>query len=336
MSFVARSGQSRLSATHCDGLCLDPQIVLSASRPAPDRSFPCTRRADALPHPLEPDPEDVVAGMYPLLPRKVLVKLGVFERESYAGSIRSVILCVVLPADLMLQRMPPASQKRRVIRPGQAADYLLTLVQCWRKFPTPPVRSALLAALIARNAAIDGDVDQVDAFARTWLGLRRPEAWREAVEMALLGNWVEELTQGVASDSVLAQLLHRQARIEHRHLQPLWEHRVRNKHIVLLSQEIGASLTVEDLLIDRHTPETQALHGQPISDPIASVFRGLSETEAAIALQRAYSGDTWAAAAIRKGMPAAYGERVRSKLRRLGEKYTARRASANATTAVMS
>ncbi|MER5504194.1 hypothetical protein ABT052_02580 [Streptomyces sp. NPDC002766] len=270
-----------------------------------------------------------------MLPRKVLVDRGILRRESYAISIRGGIL-IVIASDLLLQRMSLDSRDRRFVDPGQSADWLLLLVQCWQRFPTPPVRSALLAALIARNAAIDGDVGQVDDFARTWLGLRRPAAWREAVEIALLGNWVEELTQGVASDSVLAQLLHRQARIEHRHLQPLWEHRVRNKHIVLLSQEIGASLTVEDLLIDRHTPETQALHGEPISDPIASVFRGLSEIEVEIAFQRAYSGDTWAAAAIAKGMPAAYGERVRSKLRRLGEKYTARRASANATASVMS
>lgn len=336
MSFVACLGQGRPTATRCDGLCLDPQIVLSASRPAPDRSFPCTRCADALPHPLEPDPDDVVAGIFSALPRKVLDDLGILRQRSYAGSIRNSILFIVLPPDEVLQRIPPASGERGVLRSREAAHWLLSLFRCWRRFPTPPIRSALLAALIARNAAIDGDVDQVDAFARTWLGLRRPAAWREAVEMALLGDWVEELTQGVASDSVLAQLLRRQADIEHRHLQPLWERRVRDKHIVLLGQEIGASLTLEDLLADRQTPETRALHGEPISDSIASVLRGLCDTEAAIALQWAYSGDTWAVAAIAKGMPAAYGARVWRKLKRLGNRYTVRRASANATAAVMS
>ncbi|WP_461091774.1 hypothetical protein [Streptomyces incanus] len=106
--------------------------------------------------------------------------------------------------------------------------------------PSAPARVALCAALTARNAAIEGDAETIDAFSRTWLGLSHPAAWREAVEAALLGDWVEALGRGLATDDYVQALLDQHARSEHRALQPLWERRVRGKRTALLGQSLRA------------------------------------------------------------------------------------------------
>ncbi|WP_405600360.1 hypothetical protein OG741_21800 [Streptomyces sp. NBC_01410] len=319
--------QDQPNSTPCDGLCLDPQTLLNSGWLTPGRSRLCTRHVDALQHRLVPDIDDVVSGFTHLSPKMVRGELqGVDFREA----IRFGVIHLVLPREVVMQHLPTAPS------PASSAGLLLMLARCWRTLPSVPVRAAILAALSARNAAIDGDVDQVDAFARTWLGLRNPEAWREAVEMALLGDWVEVLRQGAASDMVLAQILRHQMAIEHRHLQPLWERRVRGKRILLLSQEVGASLSLEDLLVDRQTPETQAFRTGLGDTRIAAVLHGLHGDETVVARQWAQSRDTWAAAASAAGLPAAHGERVRRKLKRLGDRHTARRSAAAETAAARS
>lgn len=66
---------------------------------------------------------------------------------------------------------------------------------------------------------------------------------------------------------------------------------------------------------------------------IAPVLRGLQATEAALALDWAYSGGSWAEHAAAAGLNPAAGERVRRKLKRLGAGYT-ERSAAHALTAV--
>lgn len=64
----------------------------------------------------------------------------------------------------------------------------------------------------------------MDDFARTWLGITKPSAWREAVSTALLGDWTGAgCTCGVNNDTVVVHLLMEETRILHRQLQPLWE-----------------------------------------------------------------------------------------------------------------
>ncbi|GAB2607131.1 hypothetical protein GCM10027168_44960 [Streptomyces capparidis] len=65
---------------------------------------------------------------------------------------------------------------------------------------------------------------------------------------------------------------------------------------------------------------------------VAQVLRGLSPSERALALTWAEQGLPWAEAAMVTGLPAAYGERVRRKLKRLGARC-AHRATAAAATA---
>ncbi|MEU1106601.1 hypothetical protein ABZ408_37445 [Streptomyces tibetensis] len=207
------------------------------------------------------------------------------------------------------------------------ARLLLLMLEELSTTPSVPARAALSAALAARNAAIEGDSETVDAFSRTWLGLSRPEAWREAVEIALLGDWTETLGRGLATDAYISDLLHRHAGSEHRALQPLWERRVRGKRTVLLGQPLGADLTVQDLLAQRHTPEDAALAEELADSRLLAVLRGLAPDEAALARAWAAGGDSWAQAALEAGLPTAYGERVRRKLKRLGSRHTARTAA---------
>ncbi|MGW0188193.1 hypothetical protein ACWDV7_20810 [Streptomyces sp. NPDC003362] len=218
---------------------------------------------------------------------------------------------------------------------GVVARLLLLLLDALAEAPSVPARAALSAALAARSAAIEGDADAIDAFSRTWLGLSRLEAWREAVETALLGDWVEELGRGRATDAYISDLLHRHAGSEHRALQPLWERRVRGKRTVLLGQPLGADLTVEDLLAERHTSEEAALAEELADSRLLAVLRGMAPDEAALARAWAAGGESWAQAALDAGLPETYGERVRRKLKRLGSRYAAR-AAATGTEAVAS
>ncbi|MDX2576689.1 hypothetical protein PV332_14545 [Streptomyces scabiei] len=71
------------------------------------------------------------------------------------------------------------------------------------------------------------------------------------------------------------------------------------------------------------------------TDPrIAPVLHGLQEAEAALALDWAYAGGSWAESAAAVGLAPAVGERVRRKLKRLGTRYTERCSAARAFTAV--
>ncbi|GGR00732.1 hypothetical protein [Kitasatospora griseola] len=196
----------------------------------------------------------------------------------------------------------------------------------------PPTRAALLAALTARNAAIDGDAVTVDAFSRNWLNLSDPARWREAVENALLGDWVDHLGTGALRDPELAALLHRHARIEHRNLQPLWERRVRGRRSVLLSQPIGRDMNVADLLIDLREPDRELLSEELSDCRLAEALRGFAPEEAEVVL--AWAGDpdfNWAQAAAMVGHPdpRAFGERVRRKARRIGVRCTTRALAAS-------
>jgi hypothetical protein len=288
----------------------------------PDRSCPCTGDVGAPPRVLEPDIDDLVASFTHISPAVVRAEL---QGVNLSELIRASVLHIVLPLKLLMEHMPSAP------RPQAWATWLLWLAKCWRNLPSPPVRAALLAALTARNAAIDGDVEMVDAFARTWLGLSNPEAWREAVEMALLGDWVEVLNRGLANDEALAHVLRTETSIERRRLHPLWERRVRGKRVLLLSQEVGGGMLMQDLLVDCTTPEGLALASEVADERIACAMRDLRADEVSVARLWAHSGDTWAAAATAAGLPAVYGERVRRKLKRLGGKHAARRSAAAVT-----
>ncbi|MFJ3799928.1 hypothetical protein ACIPSJ_27045 [Streptomyces sp. NPDC090088] len=188
-------------------------------------------------------------------------------------------------------------------------------------------REAVMAALVARNACIEGDTAAVDEFSRTWLGLSRPKQWRSAVEMALLGGWVDALGRHLSNDAEIMELLHRHTDREHRCLQPLWERKSSGRRVRLLDDPVTPRMSLRDLITDHRRPEDQLMLGE-VEDPrVQAVLTHLAPAERAVAMAYAMQRMTWAQAAAEGGAgnPDAFGERVRRKLKRLG----AHRSTAN-------
>ncbi len=184
-------------------------------------------------------------------------------------------------------------------------------------------REAVLAALVARNACIEGDTAAVDEFARAWLNLGRPQAWRAAVEMALLGDWVEALGRHLSSDAEIMELLHRHTEREHRCLQPLWERKSGGRTVRLLEDPVASGVLLRDVVTDDRRPEDGLLHGEVEDSRILAVFADLAPAERAVAMTYGTQRMTWAQAAALGGAddPDAFGNRVRRKLRRLGLRH---------------
>ncbi|MBB4928389.1 hypothetical protein [Kitasatospora kifunensis] len=215
-------------------------------------------------------------------------------------------------------------------------DLLLTLAEYLNKARRPAARAAIMAALKARNAAIEGDAQTVDAFSRDWLGLSDPVGWRTAVENALLGDWVDHLGRGVLRDPDLAKLLRLHSKIEHRYLQPLWERKVHDRRLRLLQDPVANGLLLADLLTDHQRPEDVVLAAELADSRLSAVLRGLAPQEAEVALVWASDQSaTWrqAAAAVGHPDPEAFGNRVRRKLKSLGTRHTHRAQQAAGTRA---
>jgi hypothetical protein len=204
------------------------------------------------------------------------------------------------------------------------AGILLDLHEDLRTCVTWPDRSGMHRALRARNDAIEGDAEAVDGFSDGWLRLPRPAAWREAVEMALLGEWVESLGDGTADEPALVALLRRRIQSEHRRLQPLWERTVLGRRTVLLGTPVGDGLALGDLLVVPGGTEEAALAPEFLDPRVVAVLRQLRAPEEVVARSWALTGDAWARAAVEAGLPAEYGERVRRKLKRLGARHAVR------------
>ncbi|MEV7721282.1 hypothetical protein [Streptomyces sp. NPDC088184] len=194
-------------------------------------------------------------------------------------------------------------------------------------------REAVMAALVARNACIEGDTAAVDDFSRTWLHLGRPRAWRAAVEMALLGNWVEALGQHLSGDAEIMELLHRHTEREHRCLQPLWERKSGGRTVRLLETPFAPGVSLRDVVSDDRRPENGLLRGEVDDCRLLAVLADLAPMERTVAMAYGAQHVTWAQAAALGGAddPAAFGNRVRRKLRRLGLRH---RAAASPTASV--
>lgn len=223
--------------------------------------------------------------------------------------------------------------EQEIFGPSGGADLLshvLLIVDTTFRRPSLLIfaRNVLAAALDARNAATEGDSETVDAFSMNVLGLRSPGRWREAVEMALLGDWVELLGTFTATDDRIMNLIQQHADAQHCHLQPLWERRARGKRTVLLGQRVDETRTLGDLLVEHRTPEQELLSRELSDDRIVSVLKAMRSEEQAIALAWAAHCDTWAETAKELSHEQRFGERVRRKLKRLGDRHTTRAAEA--------
>ncbi|MCX4460319.1 hypothetical protein OG585_52275 (plasmid) [Streptomyces sp. NBC_01340] len=78
-----------------------------------------------------------------------------------------------------------------------------------------------------------------------------------------------------------------------------------------------------DALPGARSPEA-LLNDTDIDDRIGTVLSQLPAAETEIALSWARTGDSWADTTDGAGQEAAYGERVRRKLKRLGSEYARR------------
>lgn len=268
--------------------------------------------------------------------REELASLTLHMIEKVRGYIRDLraIAEGIRPGGDETGPLPVEELERTLLGPlarGLIAIMLLKLnkLLC-RPFLVRPVE-AQAAALIARNTAIEGDSDTVDAFSSNVLRLKHPVRWREAVEMALLGDWVALLGTGTATRPYVHDLLRRHADVQHRYLQPVWEGRIKGERTVLLGQPVDETRTIADLLVDYRTPE-QDLLSKVRDIRVSTVLKHLSPAEQAMALAWAEYGDPWPEVAIELGQERQFGEKVRRKLGRLGRRHIDRAAEAERTT----
>ncbi|WBP92163.1 hypothetical protein [Kitasatospora cathayae] len=195
----------------------------------------------------------------------------------------------------------------------------------FRCFPVAEAtpRHVLLAALTARWAAIEGDQAGVDRFARNVLGVARPELCRDGLVDALLGDWVNRLGTYL-TDPELLRILHDYTARERRRWLPLWERKSGGGRIRLTGAAVANGLTLDDVLTDHRSAEDYALYGELDDDRLSAVLRGLDPDEARVAARYAEGTGSWAEAALGAGLREAYGDRVRRKLKRLGNRHTQR------------
>lgn len=190
-------------------------------------------------------------------------------------------------------------------------------------------QSSAVRALEARQAALVGHSDLVQAFATDVLGLARSSRWQEAVSTALLGDWIQPLFTGQRLDDSAVAQLRADARTTHRHLVPLWRRRTRHGRVLLLDTPLDEGLTLHDLAFGITDAETPLLEYEPEDLRLAALIRALLPAERVAVLAWADPNvRSWAEAARQAGVddPATFGERVRRKCRRLAAEFARRRA----------
>ncbi|MFJ6088023.1 hypothetical protein ACIQI8_42345 [Streptomyces sp. NPDC092369] len=156
------------------------------------------------------------------------------------------------------------------------------------------------------------------------LARRTGPQWRKAADTTLL-SWPVEKGIVRGGWGWLQAQIHR----SHRQLVPLWRRKAGHRRVLLLDTLLGADgFTLHDLVTASPSVEDLAL-GAALDDPrLAVILDVLDPRERRVALAWAHwQPNTWAEAAVLAGAPgpAAYGERVRRKLKRLGSEHTRRR-----------
>ncbi len=190
-------------------------------------------------------------------------------------------------------------------------------------------RAAHRAALRARAAVLNGDDGPVTWFIETWLHMRVTPERIEAVSAALLD---EGWDVGIPEDPayLLTDLRSRTVR-QARVLRPIWETQLNYRTIGRLDHTVttsnGTLLTVADLVPDPQTTEDLVLANECEEQRLRRVLTRLKPDELQVTnVYAERSKLTWAEAARLAGAadPAAMGERVRRKLKRLGTEHTRR------------
>ncbi|MFD5848163.1 hypothetical protein [Streptomyces chartreusis] len=198
------------------------------------------------------------------------------------------------------------------------------------KYFTPRRCGAMPAAVFFSIAVAGGVASEpmLDEFAARALSLPRSPRWREAVETALIGGWDSELWDtGYLPPSALGALK-AEARTVHRQLMPVWRRRTRHGRVLSLDADLGGlslyELVAADVDLLAHTAG-----GVFEDDRLNRVLRGLDPAERAVVFAYAEGeGTTWTEAATAAGAtdPAALGERVRRKAKRIAAEQARRTA----------
>lgn len=119
-------------------------------------------------------------------------------------------------------------------------------------------------------------------------------------------------------------------------LVPLWRRRVRRSRLLLLDAPLGDGLCLYDLVADRANLSDACLGTAIHDDRLVRIMQHLTPEERLVVIALATGdGTTWTEATAHAGAsePAAFGERVRRKTRRLAVRAEERRAAARATSA---
>nr|WP_163017125.1 sigma factor-like helix-turn-helix DNA-binding protein [Streptomyces chartreusis] len=109
-------------------------------------------------------------------------------------------------------------------------------------------RIMLAAALLARGAALDGDIETVRWFVNRWLGLAAVDARVDGTTAALLENhWTRHRVDTRLSEVIddVAKRLRQDADQQHRLHRPLWETQLRGARITLLTDHTPDVVSAE-------------------------------------------------------------------------------------------
>lgn len=191
-------------------------------------------------------------------------------------------------------------------------------------------------ALAARQALQAGAIDQANAFVSDELGWW--SGWREPVTTALMGSWAAPLLSGGSLAPSALDYLRAEAKEIHRQLAPIWQHKINRARLWSLDHVFGDGLTTYDVVASGLDPYEVLTGPLPDNPRILAVLAQLTPVERAVAMAWANARVTnWTEAAtivadldtpLVVGLdPAALGERVRRKLKRLGTLHTTRSAA---------
>jgi hypothetical protein len=151
------------------------------------------------------------------------------------------------------------------------------------------------------------------------LVLARGERWREAVSTALIGNWCEPLVRSGYLPSTALGALKAEARTVHRQLVLVWRRRTRAGRVLSLDADLGG-LSLYDLVSADVDLLAHTAGGVYDDERLDRVLGRLHPAERAVVVAYAEGeGTTWTEAAVVAGAadPAAFGDSVRRKVKRL-------------------
>lgn len=168
---------------------------------------------------------------------------------------------------------------------------------------------------------------ELDSFCGKVLGLPRGERWREAVSTALLGGWCDPLLATGELPATAVGALKAEARQVHRQLVPLWRRGQRHGRVLSLDAALGDGLSLHNLVATEVDFLAHTAGGVFEDERLNRVLRALTPAERQVVLAYAAGdGTTWTEAAAHTGAPnpAAFGESVRCKTKRLRDEQARR------------